>query len=352
MRKLFCHSKIVVGKFFLFFLSIVFSLWLWLHKLPLETCVPLDRDKWPTTGVKEPSNLTFVKFHKVGGTTVALMLQRFAKLHGFKFCCDKGCDICAEHYAIGCARYGEEKCLEKSSTHLVALFRDPIEQLLSWYGYHAKMNFRHFRETPKEILEFLEKYQTRDEVIRGSYDTDVAYYFCGDNTRDAETPCPWVSDIIRKFDLVGLTEQLDEFLVALATIFDWEVTELAYGKRYKKVFNRPKIEDFDPHDIERLRRLPVNAKKQEVYKEARRRNSELMGELRRTCEFQANWAKFVEQLPFVREDCTYKSIRTDPKVKAFSGSILFGGFDCYDWKRIKTDSEREIEEEKRRQSAS
>merc|ERR1719204_2141413 len=75
--------------------------------LCILSCKPIDRQRYPMTGTNR-LNLTFVKFHKVGGTTASIAIGNVAARYNWKFCCRArdGCNVCAMHNSLRQTRFG------------------------------------------------------------------------------------------------------------------------------------------------------------------------------------------------------------------------------------------------------
>merc|ERR1719427_1730258 len=98
-------------------------------------------------------------------------------------------------------------------------------------------------------------------------------------------------DYFENFAFVGITERFDEFLVGLATIFNWNIEDIAYNKRYKLVYGGPKPEDFAQEDISWFRNSTIIRQRTGIYESARRKSNQLLEELKGTCDYERNWLK-------------------------------------------------------------
>ncbi len=172
----------------------------------------------------EKRKLIFIKIPKVWGTTVSIVLEKIAQKMDWKMCCKPGCDVCAEHFAQEC----EFKCLgpyEPNKTVIFTNFRKPLERHFSkgYYRYHL----RH----PNEDVNMSDPKVT--QTVKGMRDHLTAQYFQVYGMRHNLT-------FLKSFDVLGITEKMDEFMVDLALFLGWPSEWFTY-KIMKKDTKKPDI---------------------------------------------------------------------------------------------------------------
>jgi len=320
-------------------MMILFNLIFFLfYQIESQTCEPIDKQRWPMFGASDPK-IAFVKFHKVGGTTASITLGGVATHHNWTFCCEKGCNICAMHDTLRKTRFGKKKNFD----YLITLVREPIDQLFSFYRFNTirkgeiglENNSAEIQniigkknKTNREIIEYLKIFLTHSQKTLFRWDTP--WYFCpsfnwGESQNDKCGIDPSVN-YFEKFDFVGMTENFDDFLVGLATIFDWRIEDLDYHKRYKQINGGPRPENFSSSEIGLLRNTDVMKKMSAIYESGTRKSNQLLDELRGTCEYQRNARKFKMQKSDI-DSCSYE--RNSPTWYKDAGG---NGKDCYLWK--------------------
>ena len=103
----------------------------------------------------EPPNFNrkfeFIKFHQVGGTSVAETMYKFIDRHELRGCCigtkseRAACQICADHNSLACLVDEGRHCLAlpgafspKPAT--ATLLREPLDKALAKYYFIASRN--------------------------------------------------------------------------------------------------------------------------------------------------------------------------------------------------------------------
>lgn len=166
-----------------------------------------------------PSHLVFVKFFKVGGTTVADVLGRLAARDHRDVCCDHfGCEVCYTHNAMFAWKKLGRAAFHPNA-HVVTVLRDPIERELSRYYYNRAKGDRDASTTR------LEKWATR---VTNEYTQTLGHGDVG-VAKDA---------LDHHFALVGVTERMHEFMTALGMMLGEPPQEMAY-RSLKQVVGRP-----------------------------------------------------------------------------------------------------------------
>jgi len=313
------------------------------HEDAIPSCYPINRTRWPMSGPSPPM-LTYVKFHKVGGTSASIAIGKVAARYNWSFCCDKGCNICAMHDSISQTRFGIK---DANRTHyLITLLREPIDQLFSFYRFNAVTRFGRISKiredktvavrmrdmkmkTNADVVQWFNLFMTSKHQL--PFRRDTAWYFCSDYKkwpllRNQTCGMDPNVDYFHNFDFVGVTENFDEFLIGLVTIFDWNVEDVVYRKRYKQIDGGPRPENFAQEDIELIRNMTLIRKRIGIYESARRKSEQLLEELRGTCEYQRNARKFAD-LQGELDPCQFKE--SSPEWFKKAGGA---GLDCYHWK--------------------
>lgn len=244
------------------------------------------------TGIPE-KKLIFVKFHQVGGTTVADRLIQNAKDRNLEACCRAGCDVCAQHASLNCLG----GCLGASEKRVVAIFREPVDKSLARFYFQASRN-----DYESGIAGFEEHI---DEYVKR----------CSDKSRPAHRQCPneytqilgkgsHMNAIkeLRALDVVGTTENFDDFMVVLAYRMNWPLKWVTY-KRLKTVLDRPKVSDHTDAVLSALRRAVSDdsavydaaveiatdkASKIPFINDLRASFQELQSKIDQTCQFKAH----------------------------------------------------------------
>lgn len=180
-----------------------------------------------------PSHFVFVKFFKVGGTTVADVLGRLAERDHRQVCCGQvGCEVCYTHNAMfalkkmGIAAFHPE-------AQLITLLRDPIERELSRYFYNRARGERFASELR------LERWVAR---VENEYTQALGH---GDVAVAKEV-------LNRYFALVGVTDRMHEFMSALGLLLGEPPQEMAY-KSLKRVVGRPTQQEVSQQAMATLR---------------------------------------------------------------------------------------------------
>ena len=101
------------------------------------------------------------------------------------------------------------KTLQKK-TFLMTWIREPAERILSQF-YHLEVSRENMTPTDQHIIDYLE--QHRDNYI-------IKYISTGES----------VSDILRKYDFIGITDRFEESMLVLAHRLGLDIEDVLYLK--------------------------------------------------------------------------------------------------------------------------
>lgn len=180
-----------------------------------------------------PDPLVFVKFYKVGGTTVADVLGRMADEDGLNICCGRGgCQMCYTHDTLHALRKRGLAAFPRGAT-LITLLRDPVERELSRYYYDRARGER--RASSQRLEVWVQSVGNEYAQVLGQGSVEQA-------TRVLD----------EHFALVGITERSHDFMTALGLRLGQEPQRMAY-QSLKRVVGRPTQQDVSVDALETLR---------------------------------------------------------------------------------------------------
>jgi len=169
-----------------------------------------------------PSHVVFLKFYKVGGTTVADVLGRLAQRDQHRICCGRReCEMCYMHSSLGIWKERGRRAFPPHAM-VATLLRDPIEREISRYFYDRARG-----ESRAKSLS-LERWAM---FVRNDYTSVLGRGDVGQANQTLESD----------FDIVGITERMDEFVVALGLLLRQSPRDMAY-RSLKRVIGRPSRE--------------------------------------------------------------------------------------------------------------
>lgn len=192
----------------------------WKSDVPFP-CVPPDDRWWHPLVLRTPAHegLLFVKEMKTGSSTMAGITIRIARniarrLHKGKF---RLCKLRFDHTSASKQDYGNR---DKQKSFLFTILREPTSRAVSqFFHFHVSRekvepsdaNFkRHLLKFP-----YLNHYYLRD--------LSVKQFLPGVNNT-----VKVINDILNEYDFIGVTERLDESLVAIQMILGLETNDLLY----------------------------------------------------------------------------------------------------------------------------
>lgn len=212
--------------------------WLLFAAVLYVWCCTTSLAQTPQQDAKLQDHLVFIKFFKVGGTTVADVLGRLAMRDGRKICCGQiGCDVCYTHNTLDAWKRKGRSAFPPHSI-ITTLLRDPVERELSRYFYDRARGERRASQTSLDVWVL----QAPNDYTRvlGNGRVDAAKRTLDDH-----------------FALVGVTERLHDFLVMLGLQLDQTPASMAY-RSLKKVVGRPTQDDVSKRAVDTLRRRLAN----------------------------------------------------------------------------------------------
>ncbi|XP_065655571.1 galactose-3-O-sulfotransferase 3-like isoform X2 [Hydra vulgaris] len=227
-------------------------------------------------------NIIFLKTHKTGSTTVTNVMQRYSKLNGLKpalpFCDHRFCypskfddtflfkhsnkdkyNIIFNHAVFN--KENMIKIMASNNTKIVTIIREPYSQLESTANY---FNFRKFYSLRKDLplLEALFKMSDEDlkRFLHSSDPTmgEGAFYLTKNpNSFDMgfdvwNDSSEYIDIVIRRierdFNLVMITEYMEESLVLLKNELMWDLKDVIFC-----VHNARTTKVQSPENIEKVR---------------------------------------------------------------------------------------------------
>jgi len=227
----------------------------------------LNRDDETDPTVCEPlKNIYFMKTHKTAGTVVQNILLRYGLEHGLHFAMPKNAHDfgypgkfsinqvqpqCNGNYNIMCFHmiFDRQKVssIMPADTKYVSIVREPLSHFQSSfdYFYHIVPSFQKVpqsRENVESWLDHAEEYVR--SARKGSYSplekNSILYDFGYDNRNDDEGYISRsVAEINRTFDLIMISDYMDESLVLLGELMCWDVEELACLKLNARTNSAP-----------------------------------------------------------------------------------------------------------------
>ncbi|EGD78149.1 hypothetical protein PTSG_09025 [Salpingoeca rosetta] len=256
--------------------------------------------------------VAFLKFHKVGSTTVSLVLERLAELSGKKLCGraeaffdSLPCQVWTTHdteLVMGVGGAHGLRFFVGSHAVAVTVMRNPIDRLMSRYYYDKVLEGDSTNTIPShsELRQWLDdNEQEKDHYTR----------VLSRGTMDVEDAKEELKDI----DVVGVTDKMDELLVLLAFRMRVPLQHLTY-KRQKVVEGRPRMNQLPPDLLALLEQSCL--RDMELYRAAQTMNRAAIDKIP---EFEKARSVFASLQARVDQKCTYS--QTDSKVLT--------GLDCY-----------------------
>eukprot|EP00056_Hartaetosiga_gracilis_P003821 m.67755 g.67755 ORF g.67755 m.67755 type:complete len:368 (-) comp11592_c2_seq1:185-1288(-) len=209
-------------------------------------------------------NVVFMKLHKVASTTVSMVLERIAaKAH--KKMCARGdqllksvpCEFWTTHDNEEVFVYEGVKGFDAfvgENPLTITILRDPIERVLSRYFYNLVMDRRQ-----SVSLEYIQK---RIDILplwlQSNPGETVHYTKLFSRSRGVKNlSVEKAIANLEDFTVVGVTEEINAFMVLVATALHVPVTDVVY-KNEKVVVNRPKFEDLPIETQQLLERLTLS----------------------------------------------------------------------------------------------
>lgn len=172
----------------------------------------------------------FLKFFKVGGTTVAEVLGHLAERDEQTTCCVRpGCLCCYTHASL-------DEYAHRGGTrgrYAMTLLRHPVEREISRY-YFA-------RATGNPTARALSIDEWASRIPRNEYTAILGRGQVSTASAALE----------RDFSLVGLTERTNDFLVAMGLLFN-ETPDAVAQRPLKRMVDRPRVEDLSPRVVATL----------------------------------------------------------------------------------------------------
>jgi len=211
----------------------------------------LNRSDLPHPSQDMRRFLTFVKFHQVGGTSLADRLLIRATTESLKACCRQGCEICATHASLDCFRGNTclGSLLPSQKALTVSIFREPLDKTLARYYFQ--------KSRADTMASNLPHHGSIEEYVRncGRRGIGEAWKRCPNEYTEilAKSGKPHAAiGALKELDVIGLTEEYDDFPVMVAIKLNWPLEWLTY-KRLKTILGRPKVEDHSPQVLDAFR---------------------------------------------------------------------------------------------------
>jgi len=222
----------------------------WIAFLVVVTAVPAERydrahegrvalrppSARTTCNGKEFKMFILCKFHKVGGTTVAIMLEKITREMDWDTSRQKVALL--SHWTLNWFTYSHEKKYPPlkllrarfPNPLIVVVLRDPVEKLLSRIYFEAARVQKSISEDIISAMLFQEENISREhraEYVRilGNGSLDRAMY------------------VLKKIDAVGITEELSGVMVQIARLLCLPVERMIY-KSAKVVEGRPSFQNL------------------------------------------------------------------------------------------------------------
>lgn len=179
-----------------------------------------------------PEGVFFLKFFKVGGTTVAEVLGRLGERDEREICCSRAeCEVCYTHASL--ARYSDSGKIVPRGAFALTLLRHPVEREVSRYYFARAVGDKAaLRHTIEQWVAHVPKNEYTTVLGRGSVDAAVRA-------------------LDRDFSLVGLTERTNDLLTALGMLFN-ETPDAVAQRPLKRVVDRPRVMDLSASTVATL----------------------------------------------------------------------------------------------------
>ena len=196
---------------------------------------PEQRSLLPVAGKKRERRLIFIKFHQVGGTTVADRLLKHAEDNSWKTCCTKGCDICAQHTSLQCTF----NCFGASAGPppvTITILREPVDKSLARFYFQASRDdYGSKAGVAVPLVNYVIQCQNRHLPKPKQCPNEYLEVLGQGNLKRAEAA-------LARVDVIGSTESFDDFMISIALRMNWPLSMVTY-KRLKTVLGRPKVSD-------------------------------------------------------------------------------------------------------------
>lgn len=194
-------------------------------KWPIDTAfpcvVPPDDKWWHPLVLRSPAHegLLFVKEMKTGSSTMAGVTIRIARNVASRLYNGKHrlCKLRFDHTSASKLEYGNRN---KKKSFLFTIIREPTSRAISQF-FHFHVSREKVEPTDVNFKENLLKHPYLDHYYLR--DLSVKRFIPRINST-VET----VNDILSEYDFIGITERLDESLVAMQMILGLETNDLLY----------------------------------------------------------------------------------------------------------------------------
>lgn len=188
---------------------------------PVPCIVPPDDRWWNPHVLRTPAHegLLFVKEMKTGSSTMAGVTIRIARnvarrLYNGKY---RLCKLRFDHSSALKQEYGKRI---KEKSFLFTIIREPTSRAISQF-FHFHVSREKVEPTDKEFKKHLLRYPYMDNYYLRDLSTGL--FIPGRN--DTVTA---VNNILSDYDFIGITERLDESLVAMQMILGLQTNDLLY----------------------------------------------------------------------------------------------------------------------------
>ena len=193
----------------------------WSHDVPFPCVVPPDEQWWHPQILRTPSHegLLFVKEMKTGSSTMAGVTIRIARnvarrLYKRKY---RLCKLRFDHTSAFKQDYGNRN---KKKSFLFTIIREPTSRAVSQF-FHFHVSREKVEPTDANFKHHLLKYP----YLHHYYLRDLSVKHFDPYVNDTVSS---INDILTEYDFIGITERLDESLVALQMILGLETNDLLY----------------------------------------------------------------------------------------------------------------------------
>ncbi|EDQ86760.1 uncharacterized protein MONBRDRAFT_27847 [Monosiga brevicollis MX1] len=262
------------------------------------------------------ANFYFLKLHKVGSTTVSIVLERLGEHYNRKLClrgdafegslpCQEGLTLVGaqvwtthdvETYMLAGGMPALTSIMGEDAVSIIVL-RDPTERLLSRYFYDIARGAMVTQSTKPTAHDF------RDYLAENDIET-IHYLNALDSTKHQTSAA---MHTLGQFDVVGITEDLDRFLVVLAHKLNVRLEDVTY-KSEKVVVGRPKFADLDAETQELL--LAATQDDRLIYAHAK---TLALAQQHEVPDFEAKLARFRALESKIDQGCTFSDTQSqDP----------------------------------------
>lgn len=178
-------------------------------------CHPPGKDWKLSTAHRRPTKYGFfyLKEMKVGGSTAAGVHLRIARMEAIR----QGlapehptCRVRNSHTRAGALKYGMR---DKERSFIWTLLRDPTTRAISQF-FHFEVSRNKVEPTDKAFINWIREYKHLDNYYLNSLSTS-------DNVSFVKNfPITAANEIMQEYDFIGITERMDESIVALQLLLD------------------------------------------------------------------------------------------------------------------------------------